>query len=235
MILSVYNCAGHAARITMKTLIIIVLSFLCSASCLAASFDCSHAATPVEQRICTDRQLSALDEELAAGYQQALAAMAGTDRKKLIAEQRAWITSSRSLCDDVPCLRHAYATRIALMRECGHGYCNDKSEDYVVDGETYFLMTMRNANERNPSFNTSLSRRQLPLVAACESLVDISVGTAHGNNSFGGLCKLKSEKETGFFMVCNDEMIGHFQLAKASGSITRHELADFTIKHCFGG
>lgn len=219
----------------MKTWIFIAASLLCAGTSLAASFDCSRAGTPIERTICTDRQLSALDDELAASYRQALASVEGITKKKLIAEQRDWIKSSRSLCEDAACLRHAYATRIELMHECGYGYCNDKSDTYASNGETHFLMTLRNPNERNPSFNASLARRHLPLVASCESLVDIPIGTARGNHSFGGLCKLKSEKDTGFFMVCNDEMIGHFQLTRASGSVTRNELADFTIKHCFGG
>jgi uncharacterized protein YecT (DUF1311 family) len=207
---------------------------LSSGGAFSASFDCGAAATATERLICSDADLSKRDEELAASYKTTLAALDEVNRKRLVAEQKSWLKSSRSLCNDVACLRRSYETRARLLQEC-HGGCVDLSEDYASNGESHFFMTMREANARNRSFSNDLSSRKLGAVSGCETLVDIAVGTAHGNHSFGGLCRLGGERTTSFFMVCNDEMMGHFKVIPAASGTTRYELADFTIKNCFGG
>lgn len=173
-----------------------------------------------------------MDDQLANAYKTALASLDDDNRKDLIAEQKSWIKKSRNLCDDLSCLRRSYETRIKLVQEC-HGMCANLVESHMLDGEPYNLITIRDTNEHNQSFSKDLINRHREPVSGCETLIDIAVGTAHGNHSFGGICKLKNE--TGFFMVCNDEMIGHFNIVNVSGEATRYGLADSTIKNCFGG
>lgn len=218
----------------MKAFLAFLFCVLFSGAAFSASFDCGAAATVTERLICSDAELSKRDEEVAASYKKTLASLDDANKKQLVAEQKSWLKSSRSLCDDVACLRRSYETRAKLLQEC-YGACADLLEDYASNGERHNLLTMRDSNARNQSFSKDLSSRKLGAVSGCETLVDIAVGTAHGNQSFGGLCRLVGEKKTSFFMVCNDEMIGHFKVVPAPSGATRYELVDFTIKNCFGG
>lgn len=215
----------------MKKYVGVLALFIC---CLArgAGFDCAAAATAAEKLICSDPHLSQLDEELATTYTAVLAALDGPNKKLLAVEQRSWQRHARALCDDRACLLRAYDTRITLLHEC-HGMCANAVELYRHGGEAHNLVTLRDANERNQSFNQDLIARHHAPVVGCETLVDIAVGTAHGNHSFGGLCKVQGA--AGFVMVCNDEMLGHFNVVQATSAATRFGLADFTIEHCFGG
>lgn len=57
----------------------------------AASFDCHQANEIAEKVICGSQQLSLLDEQLNARYQQEINKNY-VDQSKLIAQQRAWLT-----------------------------------------------------------------------------------------------------------------------------------------------
>lgn len=215
-------------------IILFVISFLFVASASGASFDCRIAGTSIEKLICEDMALSRMDDELSLNYKKALNSLGDNYKENFIKEQRSWLKFSRNLCDDASCLRHAYEVRNKQIAACNSG-CSDTVEDYASNGERHNLVIFRDANERNHSFNLDLKSRKLDQVLGCEALVDIAVGTAHGNNSFGGLCKVRTASETKYMMVCNDDLIGHFQMVKASRDTSIHELADFTIKYCFGG
>ena len=76
---------------------------------LAASFDCKKATAPIEKQICADPGLSVLDKQLAAAYQQALAA--ATDIDALKCQQREWLTKTRNTCRDEECLKNSYTVR----------------------------------------------------------------------------------------------------------------------------
>ncbi|MEV4779386.1 lysozyme inhibitor LprI family protein [Burkholderia sp. LMU1-1-1.1] len=191
----------------MKAFFPFLFCVLFSGGASCASFDCGTAAAITERLICSDAELSKRDEELAASYKKTLASLDDVNKKRLVMEQKSWLRSSRGLCDDVACLRRSYETRAKLLQEC-HGLCVDLLEDYASNGERHNLLTMRDSNARNQSFSADLSSRKLGAVSGCETLIDIAVGTAHGNNSFGGLCRLGGEKSNSFFMVCNDEMMG---------------------------
>lgn len=217
----------------MKACLLFLFAALCGSSALAASFDCNAASHGLERLICSDPRLSALDKTLADRYAHALAALdTPAARTRFVAEQRTWLKTSRGLCDDVACLLRAYDTRIRIIDDC-MGICTSALENYRSAGEDHNLVTEADSNWRNASFNKDLLRHGLAPVTGCETLVDVAVGTAHGNHSYGGLCRPRDEP--GFVMVCNDEMIGHFQLAPASSATTRYQLADFVIAHCFGG
>lgn len=209
------------------------LLFITSASS-GASFDCQNANTQVEKVICEDAALSRMDEELSSSYKKTLDSLDDIYKKNFIKEQRSWLKYSRNLCEDTTCLMRAYKVRIKQIVACKSG-CSDTVEDYASNGEHHNLVIFRDPNERNHSFDLDLKSRKLGQVVGCEALVDIAVGTAHGNHSFGGLCKVRSGNDTKYVMMCDDEMIGHFQMLTASSGTSNHELADFTIKYCFGG
>lgn len=89
------------------------------------SFDCAKPTTAVEEAICASPDLAALDVELAAFYEQALAVADGLAAEiegapdKLRAAQRDWI-ARRDGCSDTEdvdgCVADAYRDRLAVIK-----------------------------------------------------------------------------------------------------------------------
>ena len=77
----------------------------------AAGFDCNKASTLVEKAICSDSELSKLDDLLMISYKEALGNISDTD--KLKSEQRDWLSNTRNKCQDADCLKRAYNKRIS--------------------------------------------------------------------------------------------------------------------------
>jgi len=76
----------------------------------AASFDCKKAKTEVEKLICSNEELSKLDESLNEAYQRALNR---TDiKQQTIKSQRQWLKYQRNMCQDAECIKNAYESRI---------------------------------------------------------------------------------------------------------------------------
>ncbi len=97
-------------------------------------------------------------------------------------------------------------------------------------------LQIANPNERNASFNANLHRRQLPgRIVDCSSLIDVPVGTARGNHSFGGICTLVENGKKSSVMICDDEMVGHFRMEKMDRKVPVQGLIDFIVSNCFGG
>lgn len=80
----------------------------------AASFDCAKAGTIVEKLICSQPNLSKLDDELDRAYKQAL--QRDDVKQQVILSQRQWLKQERNVCRSAECLDAAYALRI---RELG--------------------------------------------------------------------------------------------------------------------
>ena len=108
------------------------------------SFDCGKASGSIEEMICNDDELSALDRKLTEVYAKATQKAINEHPPVLKAEQRGWI-KGRNDCwkSQTPrsCAESAYRLRIAelqaryrLMPENGpFGYfCNDNPRDEVV-------------------------------------------------------------------------------------------------------
>jgi uncharacterized protein len=84
------------------------------------SFDCAQKpASSVEQRICADAKLAALDRQMADVYAAATARATEADARSLAAMQRGWI-KGRNDCwknSDVPaCVATSYRQRIAELQ-----------------------------------------------------------------------------------------------------------------------
>ncbi|WP_064748129.1 lysozyme inhibitor LprI family protein [Lysobacter antibioticus] len=92
-----------------------------AATATAPGFDCRHARSAVEQRICASDELSRRDAELNGLYRQIQAETAGIDGASgrridpLAAGQAAWL-ARRDACADEACLLRAYDRRIAELR-----------------------------------------------------------------------------------------------------------------------
>jgi len=79
----------------------------------AASFDCGKAFTLVEKTVCSDRELSTLDDSMKQAYDRALAVV--RDPGQLRREQRQWLKSERDACRDVRCLKSRYEKRLGQL------------------------------------------------------------------------------------------------------------------------
>lgn len=101
----------------MKHTIICMLFFATGTAAHAASFDCAKAATSIEKTICSDDQISALDNQLMQSYKKSMSTSANADALK--SEQRSWLANVRNKCQDAACLRQAYTYRISSLIKVG--------------------------------------------------------------------------------------------------------------------
>jgi serine/threonine protein kinase len=76
---------------------------------IQASFDCAKASNNAERLVCTDRELAALDVEMADLYKLGLTSVADTN--EFSGEQLSWL-SRRDGCTDKQCLVVSYNDRI---------------------------------------------------------------------------------------------------------------------------
>lgn len=76
---------------------------------LAVSFDCAKAKSNVEKLICSDRELSKLDDALEEAY-RAMSVRSG-DIGQLMRDQRGWL-AQRNTCQDRECVKVSYETRL---------------------------------------------------------------------------------------------------------------------------
>lgn len=61
----------------------------------AASFDCKKAKTPIEKAICADKDISALDEQLASKYKALLGTLDEAGKGVVKREQKYWLSKVR--------------------------------------------------------------------------------------------------------------------------------------------
>jgi predicted aspartyl protease len=83
----------------------------------SAGFDCRKASTLVEQLICRDKKLSALDDQMASAFKSSKTA--SDDPERLRFEQRRWIENIRDACTSLDCLYYAYDSRLAELAPGG--------------------------------------------------------------------------------------------------------------------
>ncbi len=95
----------------MKRCLLVLAVVVPVAEARAASFDCARAESPVERLICSDPQVSKLDERLDKAY-RAAQATGMWRRSELGRDQSDWLKNVRGKCSDAPCLVRAYQARI---------------------------------------------------------------------------------------------------------------------------
>ncbi len=83
-----------------------------AAAAHGASFDCTKARTKTEGLICSNDELSKLDDQLSAAYKTAL--RDASHAEEIRQDQKKWI-AWRERCSDVSCLNEAYVTQIARL------------------------------------------------------------------------------------------------------------------------
>lgn len=94
-------------------LTVVLLCLLCPVAARAASFDCSRATTRIEKMICSDAELSKLDEALGAVYSEAL--KKAPDAAALKQRQFEWL-KEQNRCKDSVCLKKLYKQRVSDLK-----------------------------------------------------------------------------------------------------------------------
>jgi uncharacterized protein len=109
----------NAKLVTYVSVMVAATTVAASAQSASPSFDCSKASGQVEELICGDDQLAALDRELAATYKKALKSWPAEILAEEKAFQRGWI-KGRNDCwkaeDQRACVENSYRTRIAEIQ-----------------------------------------------------------------------------------------------------------------------
>ena len=126
--------------LNLSALVIIAAAGLAASSALAAgpSFDCTKVeAGSIEEMICKDPGLTALDVKLAAVYKEALAKATNEHPPVLKAEQRGWI-KGRDDCwksdDKEKCVEDEYTRRIAELQAKYRQVKSTGPVIYISDG-----------------------------------------------------------------------------------------------------
>ncbi|WP_232786651.1 lysozyme inhibitor LprI family protein [Achromobacter sp. DH1f] len=227
----------------MKLLLTLGLATLWTGA-QAASFDCNKAVSTTERLICSDAETSALDGKLQGAYETAQAATDAYGKKALAKEQRNWIKYARDMCQDIACLQQAYTARIAMLARNekhianGEVYSDCKLPgNQTASGECVNVVPIRDPNARVESFNQSLAhQKQKGRIIGCSQLIDLPVGVAGSNHSFGGSCVLQEGAQRKNVRICNDDMFGHFQVEPSTPQdASDKRLVDFTYAQCYGG
>lgn len=117
----------------------------------AADFDCGKAETSVERLICSDSQLSEMDDKLSVKYKQQLARAVDTDKKvpqgtmpniEWSAEsqtknrQVAWLNLERNTCITVDCLKAEYLSRLSDFDDRGRSTEGEARFDLLPKAST---------------------------------------------------------------------------------------------------
>lgn len=84
------------------------------------SFDCSKARSSGEIAVCSDSGLSALDQNMATQYRQAIAA-ASPEQKALLQRTRDHFLAYRDRCPSRSCIADAYVGRMREIRDIMEG------------------------------------------------------------------------------------------------------------------
>lgn len=97
----------------------LMLFCLFAAKAHAASFDCARAATPDEHAVCSDLQLSELDDVVARAFAQAKLASPGDQGGSVVAVAQAFLKDRRVCQADRSCIFGAYVAVLTTYRDLG--------------------------------------------------------------------------------------------------------------------
>ncbi|MCC6932705.1 MAG: DUF1311 domain-containing protein [Deltaproteobacteria bacterium] len=113
-----------------KNILNILLLYLATSSTLCAqSFDCRYASSLVENLICTNTELSDLDEQMTNAYHNIINILGSNSIKE---NQRNWITTQRNKCDSTNCLISIYRARIFYLKNLQPINNNDASPNTPI-------------------------------------------------------------------------------------------------------
>lgn len=137
---------------TMVTILFAVLLLLVAAGLQAAepAYDCSKASHEIEELICGNERLAALDRKMDEVYRQAMKALPENEKKKQKALQRGWI-KGRNDCwkadDRAACVSLDYDQRITELQIISGQQIVPEPVEYRCDGGKYDSLTAVFYNE----------------------------------------------------------------------------------------
>ena len=99
----------------MKNVLTLIL--LLTLSVFGVSFDCAKAKTNVEKMICSDPELSLLDENLSQVFNKAL--KISKYKNALKTQQLMWLKERNKCDDDIDCVINSYRDRLSVFK---HSY-----------------------------------------------------------------------------------------------------------------
>lgn len=151
----------------------LILIFIYVSSANAASFDCKNAKAEIEIKICSDIEISALDEILYSHYTIAKNVMPSFEKLKNL--QIDWL-KARNMCQSNDCISKQYDNQI------------DKISYKIQDSEVDFIAAS----------NYMLSQRGITLGISAKELEE---RLGNGNIDWGGCSTKECHQELG--MVLN--------------------------------
>jgi uncharacterized protein len=142
----------------MKKLLLLLT--LTTTLLFSASFDCKKAKTDIEKLICSDKELSKLDDELNKAYKELLNKTNENDKKMIIQEQRDWIKerdncahSSDAYGPFLYCMLDIYSHRIFYLKAVSDKFILTYSEDNKTCDT--FVKLLNNNLAKNGDINLS--------------------------------------------------------------------------------
>lgn len=97
--------------------------------CFAASFDCAKATKTIEKLVCSNEELSILDQKLSVVYSRSIAESA--NRSEMTNDQRRWLRDIRNTCVDVPCAIEAYTKRLTDLEKISGAYAEIPASKFI--------------------------------------------------------------------------------------------------------
>lgn len=91
------------------------------------SFDCSAASTNIEQMICNDNELAALDNKLNEVYNDYNQYLGDGDLATDLSESQAIWLENRNACEDTECVALEYSIRIDQLQKLLEDYMNSET------------------------------------------------------------------------------------------------------------
>jgi uncharacterized protein len=102
----------------LRAAAMVVLGLSVCGAARGASFDCKVAKTDVEKAICSDKDLSAADEKMAAAYKQVMAEAPAEVQTEIREDQRTWVRGLTTVCKADAVAREHTAARRAELVSC---------------------------------------------------------------------------------------------------------------------
>lgn len=139
---------------------------------LAASFDCSKAATPFEHAICDSPELSALDDRLAKTYATAAGGLGEAAPEALLASQRGWLNYAQRACtrDAEPLTRGSYDERgLSCLSDVFSSRSGVLENSRMIDGRRFYPIAEYAAlpdpyEAENPDSSWPVAQHELAMI-----------------------------------------------------------------------
>jgi uncharacterized protein len=163
--------AGNAWR-AWPLMAVLAAIFLLNSTAQSASFPCDRAKSPTEKMICSNPELSTLDEHLGRYFAAARSVLKSAD-SCLVSDQRNWLRQ-RDTCGDAGCLRQAYLRRLAELDPLQPGVTRIRNIE--LPGVNALVWVIPPAQDQVAA---PLNKQAKPLVAQGAILNEVSGGDGY--------------------------------------------------------